>query len=144
MAATWRLFVSFAVASFHAHRPFIFRKFRVFPGTNVNHRLSCRSRCHRRQDKQFGTISRANARFIKCALKLRSDSMVAVFPDEARHDRNVRNLVDVIIFPIAQSSRNRRPDNYAINQLINRLPRERACHDVVDRHYASSFFAVTA
>lgn len=71
-------------------------------------------------------------------------SMAAVFLDEARHDRNVRNLVDVIIFPIAQSSRNRQPDNYAINQLINRLPREHAYHDVVDRHCVSSFFPVTA
>lgn len=115
-----------------------------FPGANVNHRLSRRSQSRCRRDKQFRTILRVNARFIKYALKWRSDSMAAVFPDEARHDRNVRNLVDVIIFPIAQSSRNRRPDNYAINQLINRLPRERACHDVVDRHYASSFFAVTA
>lgn len=135
MAATWRLFVSLAVASFRGHRPSVFR---VFPGANVNHRLSSRSRFRRRQDKQIRRISRANARFIKCALKQRSYSMAAVFPDEACRNRNVRNLVDAIIFPITQSSRNRRPDNYAINQLINRLPRERACHDVVDCHYASS------
>jgi len=72
------------------------------------------------------------------------DSTTAVFPGVfaaiagcARYDRNVRNLVDVIIFPIAWSSRNRRPNNYAINQPINRIYRAGAYRDVC-RHYVSS------
>lgn len=129
-------------ALFHGCRPSLFLEFSVFAEQilQINHRLSSWRRSRpRRRDKQFRTRTRD---FRTYGMYFEEEyftiRLVAVLLDCARHDRNVRNLVDVTIFLIVQSSRNRRPDNYAINQPINRFSWTRAYRDVGHHQRRSS------